>query len=118
MSASIKKRKAPSFEDDAEPAGNGVHSPSAEPASAPNPVQSPAQDPTDPESTPFGIECPWRPKKKRKTSGEIDVFGPAVEDGGFNNLRIKYTIRPGSKWTGMKGYRNFIGVFDARPDQL
>ena len=65
------------------------------------------------EEIPFTLECPVRnlSKRSKKQTVRDDVFGPQTEDGGFPNLKINYTIRPGKAWTDMKTYRNFSSTF-------
>lgn len=58
----------------------------------------------------FQVKCPAASDsatKKRKS--RADTFGPVSEDGGFPNLAINYTITPGSEWSSLRQYRNFIG---------
>lgn len=57
---------------------------------------------------PFSVECPAHPKKRKSNAGD-DVFGPEHESAGFPNLDITYAVRPGSAWSSLKPYRNFIG---------
>ena len=45
----------------------------------------------------------------RKSKAVLDVFGPEYEDAGFRNLDITYAVRPGSAWSILIQYRNFIG---------
>lgn len=61
---------------------------------------------------PFTLSCPHRPnKRKSKGPEEQEVTHPATEDGGFKDLTITYSVRPGryGAWTDLKAYRNFIG---------
>ncbi len=62
---------------------------------------------------PFTLESPVRnlSRKSKKRTVRDDVFGPQTEDGGFPNIKINYTIRPGKAWTDMKTYRNFSSTF-------
>jgi hypothetical protein len=62
-----------------------------------------------PDEIPFTLECPVSKvvKKGNKKTVPDDVFGPKQEDGGFANLKINYTIRPGKAWAEMRTYRNF-----------
>lgn len=57
----------------------------------------------------FTLECPARKARKngKKNAGLDDVFGPMQEDGGFPELKIDYSIRPGKDWTDLKTFRFF-----------
>lgn len=76
-------------------------------------------DDNDDGGVPFSIECPARaaPKnKKEKKRNRInntadDAFGPENEDGGYQNLKISYRIRPGEKWRELKPFRNFSSEY-------
>ena len=119
MAPTSRKRKASTLEDDARPvkeeavedgvnpAKNGHKSPSAERTMAKDQSQDIPEDTYDIAVPPFQIQCPARPHKRK--SKAVDDVHEAIEDGGFPHLAIKYTIRPGSIWTAMKPYRNFIG---------
>jgi hypothetical protein len=71
-----------------------------------------------PDDMPFTLECPVRQvaKKGKKKPVQDDVFGPKQEDGGFANLKIDYTIRPGKAWADMKIYRNFSSKLCCMPN--
>jgi len=47
------------------------------------------------------------PVKRRKGAAD-DKFGPQLE-ATEEQIKLRYTVRPGSKWQSMKPYRNFIG---------
>ncbi len=120
MAPTSKKRKASALEDDAKPvkeetledgvnpAKNGHKSPSAE---RNMPIEESQDMDYDVAVPPFEIQAPARPHKRK--SKAVDDVHEAIEDGGFPHLAIKYTIRPGSVWTAMKPYRNFIGKLGA-----
>lgn len=103
-----KKRKASALEEDATPVKNGHQSPSADRGVKKEEGKKIPDDLYDMADTPFKVECPAHPHK-RKSKVVDDVFGPEHEDGGFKNLDITYAVRPGSAWSALKPYRNFIG---------
>lgn len=55
------------------------------------------------ESNDFVIQCPAKPIPKK--NGIADVHRDR-DDPNFSALAIDFTVRPGSKWTGLKTYRN------------
>lgn len=107
--ASSKKRKPNAFE--------GNHTPSKKQRKqltpAKNKLLSPDPSTLVSDEVPFKVECPARkvPNKGKKQAGKDDVFGPALEDGGFPNLTISYAIRPGKAWAELKIFRNFSSEF-------
>jgi hypothetical protein len=103
-----KKRKASALEEDATPVKNGQKSPSADPTVKKEEVKKTSDELYETADTPFRVECPVH-SSKRKSKAFDDVLGPEREDGGFTNLNITYAVRPGSAWSGLKPYRNFIG---------
>ena len=105
--ALTKKRKASALEDDATPVKNGHKSSTSDQGTKKEGAKKALEDIYDTGETPFRVECPAH--SKRKSKAVDDVFGPEHEDGGFENLDITYSVRPGSAWTTLKPYRNFIG---------
>jgi hypothetical protein len=103
-----KKRKASALEEDATPVKNGHKSPSADPTVKKEEVKKTTDEIYDTAGTPFRVECPVH-SNKRKSKAFDDVLGPEHENGGFANLNITYAVRPGSAWSALKPYRNFIG---------
>jgi hypothetical protein len=102
-----KKRKASALEDDATPVKNGRKSPSSDRVLKKEGVMKLPDDYYD-RPDPLSVECPAHPKKRKSSTGD-DVFGPEHESAGFANLDITYAVRPGSAWSSLKPYRNFIG---------
>lgn len=102
-----KKRKASALEDDATPVKNGRKSPSSDRVLKKEEVTKLPDDYYD-RPDPLSVECPAHPKKRKSSAGD-DVFGPELESAGFANLDITYAVRPGSAWSSLKPYRNFIG---------
>jgi hypothetical protein len=102
--SSTKKRKPNPFEDHSPPAKKQCGSP-LEGKEASSYSDSSTLIPDD---IPFKLECPVRkPTKNKKQRGKDDAYGPQEEDGGYTNLKISYTIRPGKTWTDLKTYKNF-----------
>lgn len=60
----------------------------------------------------FQVKCPAASDIGKKRKSKADIFGPVSEDGGFSELQIKYTITPGSEWSNLRQYRNFIGKME------
>lgn len=50
----------------------------------------------------FIIECPVRPKSKNQNTDVV----VERDDPGVPDLAINFSVRPGSKWASMKGFRN------------
>ena len=105
--ALTKKRKAATLEDDATPVKNGHKWLSSHRGMKEEAKKIPDEI-YDTADTPFRVECPAH-SNKRKSKAVVDVFGPEYEDAGFKDLDITYTVRPGSAWSTLKQYRNFIG---------
>jgi hypothetical protein len=105
--ALTKKRKASALEEDATPVKNGDKSPGSDGTPKKEEVKKTADNFYD-TPDPFRVECPVHPNK-RKSRVVDDVFGPEHENGGFQDLDITYAVRPGSAWSSLKPYRNFIG---------
>ena len=63
---------------------------------------------------PFVVRCPAKPRSRSKVKGkprsDRNILGAEIEDGGFQNLAISFSIRPGNKWKNMKSFRNFVGM--------
>jgi hypothetical protein len=99
---SSKKRKASALHDDPAPAkratstSNQSRRKSQVASTAPPMLPSTA-------GTPFRVEYPAKPPKPGKNTD--DVFR-GRDDGGIPGLAIDYAVRPGSKWTGMRSYKN------------
>ena len=104
-----KKRKAEALEDGAKPIKNGRKSPSIDPTVKEDLFQDHTDNSSETQEMPFAVECPARPPKRRKSRGKDDVFGPEIENDGFKDLGISYSVRPGSEWGRLRTYRNFIG---------
>jgi hypothetical protein len=102
-----KKRKASALEEDATSVKNGHQSPSSDRVMKKDEVMKIPDDYYD-RPDPFSVECPAHPKKRKSNAGD-DVFGPEHESTSFPNLDITYAVRPGSAWSSLKPYRNFIG---------
>ena len=111
---SPKKRKASALDDDTKPIKNGHRSSTDSHKIRKEQSEDIFDDVSETKEIPFIIECPAR-SNKRKSKGKDDVFGPQIEDGGFKPLAVSYAIRPGSAWSNMKTYRNFIGKRSASP---
>jgi hypothetical protein len=107
--ALTKKRKASALEEDASPVKNGHKSSSSDSIAKKEEVKKIPDELYDTD-TPFRVECPAHPNK-RKSKAVDDVFGPEHEEAGFGNLDITYAVRPGSAWSTLKPYRNFIGKY-------
>jgi hypothetical protein len=105
--ALTKKRKASALEDGT-PVKNGHKSPNSGHGTKNEETKKIPDKVDDAADTPFRVECPAHPNK-RKSKTPDDVFGPEHEDAGFENLDITYAVRPGSAWSSLKPYRNFIG---------
>ena len=103
-----KKRKASALEEDVTPVKNGHKSPSSDHGTKKEGMKEVPDEFYDTAEIPFRVECPAHPNK-RKSKAVDDVFGPEHEDGGLENLDITYAVRPGSAWSTLKPYRNFIG---------
>jgi hypothetical protein len=102
-----KKRKASVLEEDATPVKYGQKSPSSDRVMKKDEGMKLPDDYYD-RPDPLIVECPAHPKKRKSSAGD-DVFGPEHESAGFANLDITYAVRPGSAWSSLKPYRNFIG---------
>jgi hypothetical protein len=105
--ALTKKRKASALEDGT-PVKNGHKSPNSGHGTKNEEAKKIPDKVDDAADTPFRVECPAYPNKRKSKTAD-DVFGPEHEDAGFENLGITYAVRPGSAWSGLKPYRNFIG---------
>lgn len=109
MAPNSKKRKASELDNgdtQSTKLANGHPSPSTEPHQ-----QTPPLIGLDATEVPFKLTCPAKHVKLKKTKGgkQPDVFGPQDEDGDYPQLNIQYMVKPGSKWSELKPYRNFIG---------
>jgi hypothetical protein len=102
-----KKRKASALEDGT-PVKNGHKSPNSSHGTKSEETKKIPDKVDDAADTPFRVECPAHPNKRKSKTAD-DVFGPEHEDAGFENLDITYAVRPGSAWSNLKPYRNFIG---------
>jgi hypothetical protein len=101
---STKKRKANLLE--------GSHTPSKkqrnQSSSANNEALNSGPSTLVSDEVPFTLECPARKTTTaKKQVVKDDVFGPEQEDGGFPNLLVNYTIRPGQKWADLRKFSNF-----------
>ena len=106
--AFTKKRKASVLEEDGTPLKNGHKSPGSGHRIKNEETKKRSDEVYETAETPFRVECPAHPNK-RKSKAADDVSGLEHENGGFENLDITYAIRPGSGWSALKPYRNFIG---------
>lgn len=106
---SAKKRKASELDESGKPVANG---------------KSETSDSSNGEPVPEFAMIPFKihldpaegtlPSAKRRKGAADDKFGPLLEESN-PNIKVRYTVRPGSKWQNMKPYRNFIGEPDQSP---
>lgn len=119
MAASAKKRKAQALEEDsslpnrkrksgAKKQVNGGKMSSVE--NNGHITENGEMFATQNEEAMFTVKCPSASGAAlKKQKAKLDLFGPAAEDGGYQQLAINYTITPGSEWANLRQYRNFIG---------
>src|SRR5271170_3138000 len=101
---SSKKRKASALHDDPAPAKRAASTSNQSRRKSQGASTTPQMIPST-AGTPFRVEYPAKPPKSGKNSDDDDVFR-GRDDGGIPELAIDYAVRPGSKWTGMRSYKN------------